>query len=165
MQREARQCARQGEREREAREVVLAVSRLSRPTRLRVYLPGHWSHGRVMRLGSSGPGPKTDAKRNSGAGGPACLWAGSRGPWRERKERGGGAARHQASRPRPGRRNGGSGIWTFRVTAGGLGFSLRRLSSLLSTSLSIIMSHNHHRLLYYDPFIIVLTIVFLLFLI
>ena len=67
------------------------------PTRLRAQLTEHWSHGpgRAGRL--SGPGPKRPR-------------AGSCGPWPDRKQRGGGAARHQSSRPGPGRRNGGSGM-------------------------------------------------------
>ena len=92
---------------------------LTGSTRLRAQLTEHWSHGpgragRVKRAGSSGPGPTTTAGRVSRA-----------------------AARQETA----GRAGGTGGrVWTIRVTAGDLDFSLRRLLSCLSTSFSSSLS-------------------------
>ena len=89
-----------------------------------------------MRAGSSGPGPKTTAGRTA--------------IWRERKQRGGGAARHQTSRPRPGRQTGGAGH----------GLSESRPAVWVLACADYRHHHRHHchyhyhySLLYYDPLI------------
>ena len=110
--------------------------------------------GRVERAGSSGPGQAGRARKRPRAG--------SRGPRPDRKQRGGGAARHQSSRPaesrpRPGRRVGLSesrpAIWILVCADCHRAYQHR------------CCRHCRYRSHHCDPFIIVLIIIIRLFLI